>query len=154
MRILAFDPGGTTGWCSAYIDEDGVVDLVDYGQLTGDHHYTLQKLLANKKPDIIICERFEKRNNDFSLLISCEYIGIIKASHQKRDVILIMQGASAAKSFMSDAKLLRLNARITPATNNGHANDARRHLMYFLATADHSELCLQMARYQLLQKLK
>jgi hypothetical protein len=158
MLIMSFDPGGTTGWCSAELDDGGdTVDLkhIDFGHLDKeDHHNQLRKLLGSKKPDLVICERFEKRTNDFALLISCEYIGVIKMWSQQYKRPVVFQGASQAKVFMTVEKLIKLDAYITPAVKNKHAQDARKHLMYYLTTNKSRRREFVMLRNNLLRKLR
>ena len=45
MNILAFDPGGTTGW-ALYSDDDAIIG----GQLTNQHHYDLYLLMRENDP--------------------------------------------------------------------------------------------------------
>ena len=141
MRIIAIDPGGTTGWATCVLG-DKVEDPLwkpkledhfeDCGQLTGDHHYKLRQLLSTKNPDVIVRERFEHRNNEFAQLVSCEYIGVVKMWSQQYKRRLVMQGASQAKPWVSTKKLVKLGLWLQPADAWGHAIDARRHLVYYL----------------------
>lgn len=148
MKAIAIDPGGTTGWATFEVDTyDSTGDVrwhgksvqdcfKSFGQLTGDmHHAELRELLRSERPDILIVERFEHRNNDFSLLVSLEYIGICKEYAQTFKIILVMQGASQAFPFdEAGQKLERLGLVLKPYKTWKDANAARKHLVFYLAT--------------------
>jgi hypothetical protein len=148
VKAIAIDPGGTTGWCTFEVETyDSTGDVrwhgktiqdcfEDAGQLEGDnHHKELRALLRKERPDILIVERFENRNNDFALLISCEYIGVCKEYAQTERIVLVMQGASQAFGF-DDAgqKLERLGLVLKPYKRWKDANAARKHMVFFLST--------------------
>ena len=149
MKILSIDPGGTTGWCTFEIgfDRNGAPlwnptvaeHFCDVGQLTiPEHHNNLRKLMHVQNPDIIVCERFEKRQNDFSLLISVEYIGVVKQFAQQTNKTLVMQGASEALKWCSMDKMNILELALTPYQTWKDANAARKHLLYFLVHKLHN----------------
>lgn len=142
-KVLAVDPGGTTGWATFElpVNEDGAPQWhhnfsdhwTNAGQIDKlDHHSALWNLLELEDPDYVVCERFERRNNDFATLVSVEYIGTVKTWCQTRHKKLTMQGASQAKKFATDIKLSNLGILIRPSTKYPHAIDARRHLLCFL----------------------
>jgi hypothetical protein len=143
VKVMAIDPGGVTGWATFCIpaapDKTRVTwaqelrqNFPSYGQLQGEHHLALWQLLRKHKPDVLVYERYEKRNNDFSLLVSCEYIGIVKAYAQESGCYLVEQGASQALVFVDTEKLEKLDLCIRPYTPNKDANAARKHLVYYL----------------------
>lgn len=143
MRIISIDPGGTTGWTIFDIERDGTdykvaedvkEHFVNSGQLEKpNHHSTLWRFLDQHQPDLIVMERYEKRNNDFSLLISVEYIGVVKLWCQVNDVPLVMQGASQALHWMDEgAKLSRLGLTLLPYVKWKDANAARKHMVFYL----------------------
>src|SRR6185437_8151550 len=73
MRIVALDPGGTTGYVIYCTGVPG--GIYTYGHLgSEDHHYKLRTLLeecaAYQESMYIVYERFDPRNNDFAKLIS------------------------------------------------------------------------------------
>ena len=149
MKIISIDPGGTTGWATfqlTFIGNDPkwspiLADhFIRYGHLgPGDHHNDLNDVLIEERPDLIIYERFEHRNNEFAQLTSVEYIGVIKQYQQQRDKCKIeSQGASQALPWSDDKKMEHLDILITPPLTWRHANDARRHLLYTLATRSRS----------------
>lgn len=142
MRAVILDPGGTTGYAATWVKQ-GELGPLQTGQIgPGDHHLELEQFLFNRRMEadreglLIICERYENRNNDFAKLISLEYIGVVKYFYQKypNSTTLVFQGASQAKNWCTNDKLTKWGWLLTPPTSkeNRHANDALRHLGYFL----------------------
>jgi hypothetical protein len=163
LKIMSIDPGGTTGWATFVIPLSPTGNLIwngplrrmlsDAGQLSKtDHHDNLREVLSRQRPDLIILERFEKRNNDFSLLISCEYIGVVKLYGQQYRCPVVMQGASQALVWCDDVKMKVLEALVLPYTPNKDANAARKHLVYFLVF--NSDPRLAEVRLRILEQLK
>jgi len=143
MKIMAIDPGGTTGWATFdLLFLDGLPLWIPtfskhfkhHGQIGPDeHHDSLDRHLDSEMPDLVLLERFEHRNNDFSQLISVEYIGVTKRWCQKNKRNLVLQGASEGIKWSDNKKMKHVDILISPITPNRHANDARRHLLYMLA---------------------
>lgn len=151
FRLLALDPGGTTGWASCnynphpYDEELSLSDFqFDCGQIgPEEHHYELYNFLIRKcgVDAHLICESFEFRqhlNPDKAKmkveLISKEYIGLAKLFAASLNVQIHFQTASAAKQFIPD-KGPQANVKIKqldlykPITTHVHAMDAMRHLL-------------------------
>jgi hypothetical protein len=129
MRLVAFDPGGTTGICTW---QDGVWSLSQIGP--GPHYLGLWDRLHLLRPDTIICESFEFRQSkqrDNINLISREYIGVVRLFGILYDTPVVFQTASAAKSFVSDEKLKVMGLY---EVGQRHANDATRHMVLYLVT--------------------
>jgi hypothetical protein len=159
--MLAVDPGGTTGWA--------VFDLMFYGKEPlwlpefsshftrsgqlgpDDHHNALDTILEEEMPDLVVCERFEHRNNEFSELTSVEYIGVVKQWCQQHKRKLVLQGASQALPWADNKKMRCLGVLVTPVQAHRHDNDARRHIVYMLANRPKdrriSDHVLQLMRY-------
>lgn len=98
------------------------------------HHQTLWDYIAHFKPDTIICESFEFRQNygrDKVELISREYIGVVELYCQMTKTRLVMQSASQGKHFIPDAKLNLMGLLVKPPHPNRHKNDALRHLVRY-----------------------
>lgn len=141
MRIVALDPGRTTGvaiFSSA--SKTGLDFHVSHLQIgPGPHHLELDEFLYGQmqKSDrdglIIVCEGFDNRANPATELVSLEYIGVTKRFQQKysRTVKLEIQSPSQ-RIWTTNAKLVAWNWLIEPAWPNRHANDGFRHLGYFL----------------------
>jgi hypothetical protein len=142
VKIISIDPGGVTGWATFEFDivnnkpvlhEKMKEHFTSAGQIRKEnHHELLWRFLDRKQPDIVVCERYEKRNNDFSLLISVEYIGVVKAWCQTNEKTLVMQGAGEALFFMTKDKMYVLDLTLEPYTRWKDANAARKHLVFFL----------------------
>lgn len=124
FRIIAFDPGGTTGWATYTavrmlppdlfeIDKgkylpinDSMYEYFDEeftgGQLGPEkHHDELDMLLGMQHVEdfTIVCESFEYRNRARAglVLVSQQYIGVIERFAQERNVPLVMQSSSVGK---------------------------------------------------------
>ena len=127
-RILAFDPGGTTGYAVLIDDKD---DKIDTGILEGEHHHPLLNFLHDWAPETIVYERFDyRRNKKHAELDSVEYIGVIKMYGQMTNCPIIEQPQlKGQKGFWTDDKLKELEL-YTP--NITHPNDAVRQLLYYI----------------------
>jgi hypothetical protein len=128
MKILAFDPGGTTGWAT-WTDASG---YGEWGQIGPEsHHGALWTFLTVCRVDVIVCESFQLfKANDAAELISLEYEGIVKAFAEVSQTRIVMQG-SAAKRWAHNGKLQRIG--IHHPWEERHTADAKRHILYFLA---------------------
>ena len=132
--VVALDPGGTTG--VAILSARGVL-VAEH--LTGEHHKDLWNLLQDIDPDVVVCESFEFRNKsrDNLELISKEYIGVVKLWYRMHpNAVLSMQTAAMGKGFITDKgpnanEALKKLGWYFPSMK--HANDAVRHLVYYLA---------------------
>lgn len=155
LRVLALDPGGTTGWFTYTAEVLPALDTPyrthhDVKWASGhlgreEHHYQLYALLEMQAVQefYIVCESFEFRNRarpglDLS---SKEYIGVVKTFIQERAKepnapVLVMQTAAVGKAFGSDKKLEKLGIQVCPPSRwpHMHINDAGRHLVRFLCT--------------------
>jgi len=138
MKIIAVDPGGTTG----IAEYDTVTeDLLQFQIGPDEHHMELYRYLWAAQPDILICERFNYQRRELDkgvslVLISREYIGVCKlyiratAEARENETSWAMQ-QPAAMSLFTDRKLKRIGV-YRPAMV--HANDATRHLFYYMTT--------------------
>lgn len=150
MKILALDPGGSTGY--AQYDSERRSWL--QGTLRGEHHIALMNLLMSDNWDVVIYERFlyQRRELDAGVslvLDSVEYIGVIKLYHQSITAAhgmvekssdsglhlvqftvpeLVMQAPSSMQLW--DDRKLKAAGLYT--TDSPHARDATRHLLYYL----------------------
>ena len=126
-RIIAFDPGGHTGF--AWIV--GPESSVSKGTLVGNHHKYLLEMLHNFAPETIVYERFDYRKNvSHAELTSVEYIGILKLYSQMTNCILVPQMQLKGKNGLwTDDKLKALQLY---TVNGDHANDAVRQLLYYI----------------------
>ena len=122
MKIVALDPGVTTGWASR------ARDRYSTRQIIGEHHVELWDALYNFEPQVVVCERFTYQRRDKVILKSVEYIGVVTLYCEQYGANLVMQTPSQAKNLWTDTKL-KLVEQYKP--NQPHANDAMRHLLYY-----------------------
>lgn len=87
------------------------------------------RTLDNMKADAIVMERFIAYPRPKMDLTPVEVIGVIKEWCRQRDASLIQQTASQVKAFYTDDRL-KNEGRFEKGMP--HANDAMRHLMYYL----------------------
>lgn len=148
MKIIALDPGGTTG--VAIFERARDTGEVTWRQLQlgpEEHHLALWDLLREERANVIIYERFMYQRRELEdgvslVLVSLEYIGIVKlcwdylSCQGSYEPELIEQGPHMMKLWgggqqgdggikLKKVGLYKANAR--------HANDATRHLLYYLS---------------------
>lgn len=142
--IMAFDPGGTTGYVTRYWRYEEERFALKYGQLGPDQHHTdLWHLLQNHNPDTIVCESFQYRQEQNERhkieLISRDYIGMITLWAKLRQRLIVMQspmvvmgrGGFFGKENGGNEKLKRIGRNIPGGEKNRHARDAMRHLTHY-----------------------
>lgn len=144
MRILAIDPGPTTGLCIYDSEAQSNLGFVSIwhewpGEFEGEEHLTVWNMLTTHSYDKVICEKFEFRKDDAARdkidYMACELVGTVKTYCQTHEVPLIMQGSSliGKTAFWSDdnEKVRQLglyNRQFAP-----HGMDALRHALYYLS---------------------
>ncbi len=125
LGTLALDPGVTTGW--AYLVDGRVKGC---GQLEqSDKLSRVFHLLTTFEPEVIVCETFTYQRRDKVDLTPKMVEGVIRLWAELEGAALFMQTPAMAKKFFSDNKLKALGLW---RTNQRHAMDAMRHLMYYL----------------------
>lgn len=128
MRLLALDPGVTTGYCNGLI-EDGLMVVV-----TGQHRWSQRDLYESIKlldPEVIVYESFEFRrgSRDNLELYSRELIGVTELYIDQHDGVSgHVQSPSQVMMYFTDKKL-KADGIYKPG--RPHANDAARHLLYW-----------------------
>jgi hypothetical protein len=128
MYCVSLDPGGTTGVCLVPNRSRPWQLRVEQIAIP-NHHRHLLNHLALWKPSVIVCEDFISYGNDAAVLISAEYIGVVKAYAQSHaDVHLVMQQAWLKDQFWTDKKLREHNLY---AVGQKHARDACCHYLYY-----------------------
>lgn len=139
-KIIAFDPGGTTGISMTSLQDhapecEPALPVFRAAQLgPKEHHVEVEDLLEREFLGVgrrfVVVERFDYRNTSRAglRLDSREYIGTIKGWARRRGIPVVLQSAAQAKGFVSDNILKELNL-YTKAYR--HANDAMRHMVYF-----------------------
>lgn len=132
MRILAIDPGVTTGFSVTPYDGHPHVWEDNFGELSpASPHLALHATLVRILPDVIVCERFDfmqnKKGVDYTPV---EYIGVIHLYCQSTGTALFFQGRDVkSKKGFWDEKKLRFLGLYEPAL--GHAMDALKHRLHF-----------------------
>ncbi|MCA9340198.1 MAG: hypothetical protein KDA17_04765 [Candidatus Saccharibacteria bacterium] len=134
FRIIALDPGGTTGWATYSAFRDPRLRKFDYGQIgPEEHHLELFNFLGLQQVEDtqVVCESFEYRNTSRAglVLVSKEYIGITKLFCLERDIRYTEQTASMAKAFVKDSHIKKLGLW---SSKDNHAMDAMRHLLRYI----------------------
>jgi hypothetical protein len=128
MKIIALDPGVTTGVAIGNIDDKGLMSVDAFQK--NYQHIELFSTLQLEFPEHVICESFEYRNTSRSgvNLYPVELIGVVHLFIQGciSPVGLYMQNAATGKGFYSDNKLKEAGVyqRGVP-----HGMDALRHLL-------------------------
>lgn len=143
VRIVAIDPGVTTGIAIHEVLEDTVNSEWKMLELGPDkHHRDLWNLLTTVQPHVIVCERFEYRiirNKATDMpgirLESREYIGVCELYNQVYGTPLIMQPPSCKgdKALISPNKLKGLGLYRAPSGRQ-HMNDACAHGLHYVVT--------------------
>lgn len=128
MKIIAIDPGVTSGLCFGVIESDGklVVTPKQERFLVSD----LWKVLEAWEPKHIICERFEFRKGSKAglKLDSVKFIGVAELYAQLKRVKIHGQMAAQGKSYYTDVQLKRLGIYVPSLP---HGMDALRHMLHW-----------------------
>lgn len=141
VTVLAFDPGGHTGWAmwraEKLVNDKGVPEY--YNEFTNsgcfedkNHHEKIVALIELQRTEVfhLVTESFLDRpgRNTSTELISRDYIGAMSLWSQQHNVRLIQQNAAVAKGFITDKKLKAMG-HWSP---NKHSRDAMRHMFFFM----------------------
>lgn len=139
MRILALDPGLTTGSCILDIDtryqyipiNSDCSKLVVSAEELKDIH-AIKDMIDKYKPEVIVFEEYRLYDTKASSKIGSDFqevqlIGQIKLVAEQLQIPIHNQMAVQAKKFYTDKKLKELNLyKISK-----HVRDALRHALYF-----------------------
>ena len=130
MRIIALDPGVTTG-VAIYRSDDNTPgrDPFEQFQFKGSHAEFWDIVLQRDDWNAIVYEKFTYQRRDRVELYPVQVIGVIRMYAQQEDIPEFSHTASAAKGLITDDKLKKMGLWIP---NLRHAMDATRHLMYHL----------------------
>jgi len=145
LRVLALDPGVTTGWCLATVWENPD-SLNQWVSLRfGESKWSLIELkevldeylwiapLADDCPRIVLYEDFEYRNNPRPglNLTPVKMIGVIELTQQMNPTRgeWFKQNAASGKAHFTDQKLKDMGIYVK---GKQHGRDAMRHAMQFL----------------------
>lgn len=132
-RLLALDPGNTTGW-AVFVDGE----LEDCGQVATTSVAQLWQLIQDQDPDAIVCEAYHVYGNKLaqhagSDVPTLQLIGAIRLAAHLLDLPAPrMQTAAQAKTFCTDDKLKHWGMY---QPGKRHATDAIRHGAYAIIFA-------------------
>jgi hypothetical protein len=128
MRVIALDPGITTGIAYGKINE-GLMDFTaDQAELKC---LGLWNLLGSLEPDVIVHETFEFRQGKQRRGIELyprNLIGVIQLYSEMNRIKLIDQSPAQAMDYWTNDKLKENDAY---SRGKDHARDATRHLLYW-----------------------
>ena len=127
ISVISIDPGITTGYCRALVDNKGCA--VRPYQAKNDVWQHWDELKAYH-PDIIIIEDFEYRKGqrDGLILFSVQLIGVTRLWAKQNNATLYIQKAMEGKSHFSNELL---KDRGVYKRGMPHAMDATRHLIHW-----------------------
>jgi hypothetical protein len=127
IKATALDPGGTTGYCLAFIGEPKKL-YIAYGQHAWREDQ-LYNALCDVSPDVLICESFEFRQGARAGLdlAPAHLIGVVRLYAAIRPCELHMQTAAQAKGWWTDQKLKERNLY---DRHFRHGRDAARHFLH------------------------
>lgn len=130
VRILACDPGKTTGWANlTWMDEHGGVPVYNAGELPAwEYADWVAKMLTPQ--DLLVCEAYVITPKTAKLSQQTEpleLIGALRWLCRDRHATFQLQKASDAKSF--DPRGEKLKQLDMWPTSSDHAQDAARHLL-------------------------
>jgi hypothetical protein len=132
MRVLAVDPGGTTGWMvwnNALASNGGHPQVEMWGECNFEQFVTLLDQWAESVFDVIVCERYTvtantlKKSRQYEAL---ELIGVLRADAYLRGVPFVLQEQNPAFSTNERLKVCRLYV------HGDHGRSAARQLLLYL----------------------
>lgn len=144
MKILAIDPGVTSGYCFAtlegtitrHINEETVnnlsINITPYQQI--DDVEDCWDRIEKFQPDYLICEDFEYRNKARAglVLFSVQLIGVCNLYALKAaKCSLTLQTAATGKGYYTNDLLKKVGV-YKPGAAWEHSMDATRHLLHWL----------------------
>lgn len=141
MRILAVDPGVTTGFAlynkTQFPEVRTWQDKLDV--------YGIHDTLRTTLPNVIVYEKFTPPSaNRYKVeLFSVQVIGVLRLWVQTYVLEEYSHTASAAKGLWTDTKIKRLTLWVP---GQDHGMDALRHLLYHLTVTRKDESWLKRAR--------
>lgn len=152
-EVLAYDPGGTTGWAIACIKPRDLLSdkpfhyrlltHYAYGQIIGDEMTQIDELveLVDIWPHAaVVGESFVQKIKNTGLETDVAYSPVrinatVKWWLATEDRYLFKQSAQQAKSKWTDDRLENVKLNTDGGHAGRHARDGARHAMLFLARA-------------------
>lgn len=145
MKVLAIDPGGTTGYCegqfvthvgntNTFIDsfKEAPSGILLKPYMMPDDCEELWDRLDQLRPDIVVMESFEYRNRSRAGLdlTPVKLIGVAELYSAKSGARLYMQTPSQGKTYYTDTLLKKYGFY---KRGQPHAMDALRHMLQWLS---------------------
>jgi hypothetical protein len=131
-RLLALDPGKTTGWAFFY---NGT--YYRSGAIPGNAKQ-IKKLLDDSRPELVVIESYriyasKAQQHVHSDVPTLQLIGAIRyiCETATPTIPTVFQTAAQGKAFCTDDKLREWGFHVR-GTGAVHANDATRHACHFL----------------------
>lgn len=123
MKVLAFDPGETTGWAYTNTEAEPSMRTGTFPMWSA-----VVQLIERLSPDAVIVEIFTlyawaAQSQTWSTFPTVEVIGVIKFVCEQHHVPVRMQPASDAKALWLRKALVR---------GSMHEMDAQKHVLAFL----------------------
>lgn len=135
MKILAIDPGVTSGYCFAELDPVGWKRLEIRPEQHVDDVDGVWDRIKEFEPRYIICEDFEYRNKSRHglVLFSVQAIGVVRLYEFKAitQISVVLQTAATGKGYYTN-KLMKDMGVFKPGAAWEHSMDATRHLLHWL----------------------
>jgi len=127
-RVIAIDPGGTTGFANGLLMPDGFMEVSSFQEQWGVKQ--LYDYLTKAKPHYVVYERFDYRNRarDKLVIYSRNLIGVIDLYCEQNDVPTYRYMPVTVMAYFTD-KELKTNK--VYKINSPHCNDAMRHLLHW-----------------------
>ncbi len=125
MKVLALDPGVTTGYVLVEDEDLSPFNGTFHGQLLPGF---IWDLLMNVQPDVIVCERFlhvQRTKVDYTPV---EVIGVVKEWCRQHPKTKLNFQTPAERMFFTDDRLREYGMYFK---GKRHANDAARHYLYW-----------------------
>lgn len=126
MKVLACDPGGTTGWA---LWEDGA--LKASGQDGFESFWRYVRTLTGLTH--VVAERFVLNHQtvrNSAQPTALEVIGYLRTTSWEQGAKFVLQSPADAKRFSTDERLTAAHWKLPSKLD--HANDALRHLLLLL----------------------
>lgn len=126
MRVLALDPGGTTGW--AFADTD--TGFVEFGEVGNGLFGIMPLVIMSHDLDNLVVESFTITAHTAKIARSNDALYIIGTTwwHCKQNDIAFTLQKPADRKFATPEKFKRLGWNPT----GDHATQAAKHLLLFL----------------------
>lgn len=126
MMLLAFDPGGHTGYCLMDVNTNThEVDITDYGYFYRSDY--IAELVG--EADIVVSEHITAPGRKAFNMVGIEVMGVIKDCCQRSDKVLVWQQPSCMQAP------LKWGIVDSKDFTSEHAKDAVCHAAYYLVCA-------------------